>query len=75
MENKRAAYLNRESEKWMKMDKEFDHANSILNKRKNLLSDVGTYSNGYASFHPLTPLEWHSTRLPCNTTKTKKATN
>lgn len=46
MENKRATKLNRETDKWMKMDNEFDHANQILESRKKLLSNVGTYSNG-----------------------------
>lgn len=58
LENRRAAHLGRETEKWMKMDHEFDHATNILNKRKELLSDVGTYSNGMA-FNPIT-LEYHT---------------
>jgi hypothetical protein len=36
IENKRAAHLARETEKWMKMDHEFEHANDVISKKKEL---------------------------------------
>lgn len=57
IENKRAAHLARETEKWMKMDHEFEHANDVISKKKELFQDVGTYGNGMA-FNPIT-LEYH----------------
>jgi len=46
LEQRRAEKLNRESEKWLRMDQEFDHANQILENKKKTHSEAGTYSNG-----------------------------
>lgn len=46
MENKRAAHLQRETDKWNKMDSEFNHCQEILDHKKRTQSEAGTYSNG-----------------------------
>ena len=64
MENKRAAYLQRESNKWEKMDKDFNHCQDILDNKKKSQSEAGTYSNGY--FHGLTKhgIQSYHSRIP-----------
>lgn len=57
MENKRAAYLQRETDKWDRMDRDFNHCQQILDHKKKTQSEAGTYSNGMA-FNPIT-LEYH----------------
>lgn len=46
LENKRAAYLQRETEKWGRMDSDFNHVQQVLDHKKKTQSEAGTYSNG-----------------------------
>ena len=46
MENKRAAHLQRETDKWSRMDNDFNHVQEILDHKKKTQSEAGTYSNG-----------------------------
>lgn len=58
LENKRAVHLQRETDKWGKMDQEFQHCQEVLDHKKRTQSEAGTYSNGMA-FNPIT-LEYHT---------------
>lgn len=58
LENKRATYLQRETDKWNRMDNDFNHCQEILDNKKRTQTEAGTYSNGMA-FNPIT-LEYHT---------------